>query len=158
MKNKLYWILAVLAILALCLHLIPINREIDESYPCHVIDMEDETYSDQVTVTFQGSYMDYLFRDDVFKGRIHIEGYQFLSPQALPLELTLSGDDLSWISEFVPVYSNYEPRGHFYGKEDFSEFFLWLMIPDEDGSGGYHSRYFITYPAMTMDEIHEILS
>lgn len=157
--RKLICVFIVLALLFLCIYLIPVEREMNERFLCQVLDQQDETFSDQVTVTFTGTYTDYLLRSDVFKGRIEIEGYEFLSPKAEDVELTVSIDWLDHFSESNPGYpdKSYKSLGTFCGDEDFERFILWLNVPDAESANWYHARYYLTYPSMTLDEIHEIL-
>ena len=155
--KKLLSAIACLLLTFLILYLIPIKREINESFLCQVLDQEDESYSDQVTVTFQGTYTDYLFRKDLFTGRIDIAGYNFISPKATNIEITVGDYEYSHIVEFVPEYSIFRGRGSFHGEEDFESFFLWLNVPDEDNTNSAHSRYFLTYPSMALKEVYEIL-
>ena len=160
MKNKwLIFTAALLTVLLLCLYLIPVKRNMEERFSCVVYDQHDESYSDQVNITFTGTYTDYFFRNDSFAGRIEIEGYTFLSPKANDIEITVGDGQLSWILEHIPGYPDLSLKylGSIYSEEDFEKFFLWLMVPEEENPSVSHGRYFLAYPEITMEEINEIL-
>lgn len=157
MKEKMLHILLILAVIFLALCFIPIKRDFHETFLCQVLDQQDESYTDQVTVIFDGTYTDYLFKKDIFKGRIEIVGYEFLHPESWDIELSVGNYECAWITEFTPIYSSFRTLGTFFGQEDFESFFLWLMVPDENDPNRGHGRYFLTYPAMTEEEIYRIL-
>ena len=156
-KKAIIFISAVFIITLLCIYFIPVNRQIDKSFQCNVLDQQDQSYTDVVTVILTGTYSDYLFRKDAFKGRIEIEGYEFMSPNANDVELIINSDQLSPIQEYIPGHSSIKYLGHFHGIEDFDSFFLWLMVPDSEDASVSHGRYFLTFPEMTLDEIYKIL-
>jgi hypothetical protein len=143
MKGKRWIILSIIAIFAILLS-IPFPRQMEDSFVCHVLDQEDESYSDQVTVTFSGTYSDYLIRQDKFVGRISIEGYEFMSPRSTDITLSIG----YYEETFVYNYINYVPTieihylGTLYACEDLDSFFLWLLVPDEDDPSTSHGRYF----------------
>ena len=160
MKRKM--LLPILLIICLSLYLIPFNRTIDKSYSCMVLDQLDETFLDEVHVTFTGTYSDYLIRKDKFTGHIGIDGYEFMNPRVSECTFTVGEFEENFIHEYINhisyVESNY--LGTFYAAEDLDRFFLWIMIPTDSSkgySGGAYGRYFITFPEMTFDEIYSIL-
>ena len=158
MKKKCIPLLLIFMTVLLCLYLIPVKRTINQNFPCLVLDQQDKGYEDHVTVIFTGTYTDYLFKQDIFKGRLEIEGYTFLHPDSKDIEIQVGNYELSLISEFTPVYNAFRTRATFYGREDFESFILLILIPDEEDPTSAHGRYFLTYPERTLEEISEILS
>ena len=139
--------------------LFPISQPMEESFTCQVLDQDDETYRDQVTVTFTGTYTDSLLGKDTFKGRIHIDGYEFLDPEASDCELTIGKFEESTIFEYIikPDGPHTSHMGMLYATEDLESFFMILMVPHEENPGAKRSRYILTYPEMTFDEIYAVL-
>ena len=158
MKGKLWILLSIIAILAIFLS-IPFPRQMEESFVCHVLDQEDENYSDQVTVTFTGTYSDYLIRQDKFVGRISIEGYEFMSPRSTDITLSIGNYEETFVYNYIIYVPSVEIKylGTLFADEDLDSFFLWLLVPDEEDPSTSHGRYFLTYPEMSMDEIENIL-
>lgn len=142
--------------------LFPVEQKYEKSFTCTVLDQDDESYRDQVTVTFTGTYTDRFLRKDKFVGRIDIEGYEFLSPDASDREFVIGNYEESWIAEYLP--STIEPEvnylGTLYATEDFESFFMWLNVPTDETKGypgGFRGRYFVTFPEMTFEEIYSLL-
>ena len=142
--KKLLAASGLLAVCLLCLAFIPVKRQMNESFPCLVLDQQDKSYSDRVNVTFTGIYTDYLIRKDRFNGRIEIEGCDFLSPKANDVEISVGSGQLSWILEYIPGYPDPSLKypATIRSEEDFKSFFLWLMVPDEEDPSSSHGRYF----------------
>ena len=77
MQNALLALIGALLIAAVCL--LPLPRKIQRT--CEALEWRcgDNEYSVKRTVTIDGVYYDYLFKDDQFKGKFIVEGYPFTS-------------------------------------------------------------------------------
>lgn len=74
-RKVLCWGVALLAAAVLAVCLLPLPRRISQQYDALEWRCGDETYSPVRAVTIDGTYMDFLFFDDRFDGKIEVEGY-----------------------------------------------------------------------------------
>ncbi|MBQ4553308.1 MAG: zf-HC2 domain-containing protein [Clostridia bacterium] len=76
-RYALLALIGALLIAAVCL--LPLPRKIQRT--CEALEWRcgDNEYSVKRTVTIDGVYYDYLFKDDQFKGKFIVEGYPFTS-------------------------------------------------------------------------------
>lgn len=155
-RKTLKFFLLVAAAAVLCLILIPIPRTIDQNVRCTVLDQQDPDYRSEVTVTLQGTYTDYLVLHDHFQGQIYLPEHDLYrgSSPIFHVEIgTFNHVNLMYLdSASFPHYP-----GSFYAAEDLKTFFLWLMVPDEQDPSRSSSRYFITYPEMTFEQLYQII-
>lgn len=152
----------VVVLVIILLLFVPAKRDLEQSYTCCVLDQQDENYRGEVVVTFSGTYTDHLVFKDKFVGRLDIEGYEFLDPDASDCTFYIRNYEENWIHEYIDNLTEFESNypGTFYATEDLDSFFIWVNVPSdpEKGySGGFYGRYFITYPEITFDEIYSIL-
>lgn len=147
----------VLVCLVLALLFIPMKREINETYTCNVLDQKDAAYSGETTVTFTGTYRDSLLFADTFTGRVEIKGHPLLSEYAADVELSVKDHQLCHVMNYVPgiVSNQVDYPATFYGAEDLKSFFFWVNEPT--GENCASGRYFVCYPAMTIEEVYRLL-
>lgn len=153
---KKYFIICISIVLLLVL-LVPVPRKIEESYTCHVLDQEDPNFSSTATISFSGTYSDYLFRNDRFEGSITCEEYPIINAAADPVVITVGKFTFQNLMNYNASTHQVNYPGTIHASEDFDSFFIWLMVPDEEDPSISHGRYFLTYPEMTLDEIYTIL-
>jgi|GEM_PF-5047241 len=99
------WGIALAALLALAVCLLPLPRHIRKT--CQAVEWRcgDETHAVPRTVTISGYYMDYFFRQDCFDGSIVVEGYP-VTEQALLGTSRFSGG-----TAFLAYYAQTEESG-----------------------------------------------
>ena len=156
LKRFLLWLLTVSILLVL---FVPINRKVEMTVSCTVLDQQDEAFSDAADVTFNGIYSDYLLRKDTFEGIISCDRYTLMDPNTHPVVINVGDYAYQHLRNIISYGVTFDVTypATIYAEEDFESFFLWAMVPSEINPGGYTGRYFLCYPEMTLEEVYAIL-
>lgn len=148
----------VLVLIAACVITIPVRREIDQDFTCYACHYEDANYRQEVTVTFTGTYVDYLFLPDHFEGYIHVSPFDYMTEAFVPggsreLDLTLRPDDSAHIiytvseaSDAGKVDTYYAARGMIRADEDLRAFQLGCFILVSEDSNSSTMDVILSYP------------
>lgn len=176
-KNRKYAIPSALILLAaaLCLLLVGVKRQIHQEFTCYVSSVEDPDYSRQVTVTFDGTYIDFLLRTDRFNGFIDVSPFD-LMPEVDPyipdypreqldpweLPITTKTEKMGAIGYFVldKGDTSHAIRGRLWAEEGLGSFIMsyYCYTPTDEHSGYYETIAYISYPEpLTSEEAQEIM-
>lgn len=157
----------ILVLIVACVIFIPVKREIDQDFTCYACHQDDPDYRQEVTVTFTGTYSDYLFLSDRFNGYIDVSDFDYLADDFLPdgaraLELTL-GKKPTLVNYMVYTqpgikHYSFEIRASLRAAEDLSAFRLGYFVPDTIGNGSRTMKVIISYPeSLSWDEAMALL-
>lgn len=154
-RKRIAVIAVVLALIAAGMIFIPIKREINQDFTCYACHQDDPDYREEVTVNFTGTYVDYLFLTDRFKGYIDVSDFAYLNEDFLPdnsrpLELSLS-DTPALVNYMVyskPGIAHYsiEIRASLQAAENLSTFRLGYFVPDTVGNDSRTMKVVMSYP------------
>ena len=152
----LFWVIGIGFLLIL---LIPINRNMEMTIPCMVLDQRDDAFSDTANVTFQGTYSDFLLRKDTFQGIIKCDKYTIMDENSPPVVIRVGDYSYQHLRNIIShgVTFDITYPGTIYAEEDFESFFIWVFVPSETNPDAYTGRYFLCRPQMTLEEIYSIL-
>lgn len=150
------WLVTVCILLIL---FVPVNRKIEMTLSCTVLDQRNEAFSDTATVTFNGTYSDYLLRKDTFEGIITCDKYTIMDENSHPVVIQVGDYSYQHLRNIISngVTFDITYPGTIYAEEDFESFFIWAFVPFEANPGAYTGRYFLCWPEMTLEEIYTIL-
>lgn len=156
LKRFLPWLLTVSILLIL---FVPVNRKVEMTVPCTVLDQQAETFSDTANVTFTGTYSDYLLQKDTFEGIIVCDKYTLMDPDSHPVVIKVGDYTYQHLRNIISYGVTFDVTypATIYAEEDFRSFFLWAFVPSETNPGAYTGRYFLCWPEMTLEEIYTIL-
>jgi len=171
MKNRTrYLLLAAALLLVVCLS--PMKRDIQKVYPCYAVHMDDPSYCEEVTVTINGVYSDYLFRKDRFEGYIDVSPFRYFPEEAPfiptgyqavePVSVQISTDYTDAIHFCYACYGPLDPslpeldlcdRGSLIAAEDLEQFILSLYDYTAEDAPPYVASIYLSYPdKLTADE------
>lgn len=156
-KRNTFIILAILTLIC-CIIFIPVEREIDQEFICYASHQDDPDYHEKVSVTFHGTYIDYLFLTDRFEGYIDVSDFEYLADEegylpegAEPLDIeigTKEGSDITYRVYDENHMLNLEHRSRLWSEEDLDTFYLsyYIPIPHPDNHNFRIMQIFLTYP------------
>lgn len=155
-KRFLPWLLTVSILLVL---FVPVNRKVEMTLSCTVLDQMDEAFQDTAEVTFRGTYSDYLFCRDKFEGIITCDTYTVMESGSNPVLIQVGDYAYQHLRSIVNYGTWFDITypATIYAEEDFQSFFIWVFVPSETNPGASTGRYFLCYPEMTLQEIYTIL-
>mgnify|MGYP003310280280 CR=1 FL=1 len=150
------WVITVSVLLVL---FVPINRKVDMTLPCTVLDQKNEAFKDITEVTFFGTYSDYLLKKDKFEGIISCDKYKIMDADTMPVLIEVGDYTYQHLRNIINYGVTFDITypATIYAEEDFQSFFIWTSVPVEGKSDTYTGRYFLCYPEMTLQEIYAIL-
>lgn len=156
LKRFLPWLITVTTLLVI---FVPVNRKVEMTVSCTVLDQQDEAFSDTADVTFNGIYSDYLLRKDTFEGIISCDKYTLMDPDSQPVVIKVGDYAYQHLRNIISYGVTFDVTypATIYAEEDFESFFLWAFVPSETNPGAYTGRYFLCFPEMTLEEIYAIL-
>lgn len=155
-NRLLPWLLTVCVLLVL---FVPVNRKMDMTVSCTVLDQQEPAFRDTAEVTFSGTYSDYLLRKDKFEGIITCEEYTLMDAASHPVVIQVGDYTYQHLRNIIPYVASFDITypATIYAEEDFQSFFIWAFVPSETNPGAFHGRYFLCHPDMTLDEIYSLL-
>ena len=71
------WIFVIVLVVCIIIYIFPWQHKIDTTIQGVQWRIGDADYSEDVLITVKGIYKQYLFKDDVFEGKISIDIYDF---------------------------------------------------------------------------------
>lgn len=166
MKKKIA--LIIIVIVTVCLFTLPLRRDITQYYACYASHIDDPTYTEQVTVTFNGYYYDYLIKNDRFEGYIDVtpfslypnreafiptDTYQTVEPTVVEISTDYTSANLisyACLGPYDPSATDniFNVRGHLYAEEDLKWFIINLYDFTQTGEavGSYTPTFYLSYP------------
>lgn len=155
-QRLLPWCITVCILLIV---FVPVNRKVEMTLPCTVLDQQNEAFSDTADVTFIGIYSDYLLRKDTFEGVVTCDKYTLMDPESHPVVVEVGNYTYQHLRNIINhgVSFDFSYPATIYAEEDFKSFFIWAMVPSEIPPGGYTGRYFLCWPEITLEEVYSIL-
>ena len=156
LKRFLPWLMTVTVLLVI---FVPVNRKVETTLPCTVLDQQDEAFSDTADVTIRGTYSDYLLRKDTFEGIITCDKYTLMDPDSHPVVIKVGDFAYQHLRNIISYGVSFDVTypATIYAEEDFESFFLWAFVPSETNPDTYTGRYFLCWPEMTLKEVYAIL-
>lgn len=156
LQRVMPWMLTVCILLVL---FVPINRKVEMTIPCTVLDQWDEAFSDTADVAFSGTYSDYLLRKDTFEGIITCDKYTLMEADSHSVVIKVGDYRYQHLRNILNHGVSFDITypGTIYAEEDFESFFIWAFVPSQTNPGAYTGRYFLCYPEMELSEIYAIL-
>lgn len=145
-KGMLLTIGGLLLAAFVLLLLVPISYRMDVTLEGIGWQLGNPAAEDAVTVQIKGVYHQYLFRDDVFEGDIHIEGVSYSDDASWylpPLVLKDGYGELTWFSQERALDSRH--YGFIIAEADMSRIVIGRQ--GADGAFGASGSYLITAPA-----------
>ncbi len=180
-KRRIKPILAVgipLVLFFLLLYNIPFTEKIEHVLSGVEFDEYDRDYSRHVTVTVKGEFERYLFKEDVFTGRIEIDGYHYEQlwdnlptnyDYDTPIYLAVNQKKNGPIHYLLQCFDRgvwklrEEDNKNRYITECYAEadldkfaFPIWEMIDPAYGNAAAHNGKWIAAPAETREEAIDI--
>lgn len=151
MKHKVLVVLALLAIALVCV--LPFPQKINTTLPGIRWEHENYDYSENIDLTVRGTFYQYLFRDNVFKGELDISGLERVENSPL-MDITLRDDhkthfktgSLTYLMYYRDKENGFSPAGTITVKGAFKE--IVICIAENAGENGR----FITAPAANREE------
>ncbi|HEX3021891.1 MAG TPA: hypothetical protein VHP81_05815 [Lachnospiraceae bacterium] len=104
MLKKVTIVLFFLVLVCLALYKIPWTTNVDKTIDGVECRIGDKDYLDNVTISIKGTYKNYLFKNDTFKGTIEIDKYDFTKDGASVLLEFL--DDAGALTYFILEMEN----------------------------------------------------
>lgn len=158
MGKKVILLIILGFIIGLLLYKIPWRHKINttlEGVQCRIGDTD---YCEDISVTVQGDYFSYLFKDDKFEGKILIDGYEdTLEGSWVSLQFNDAGAVLVYenIVDGMPVLNTV---GTICCTSDFEQVLICISEPtdENDKSWSGENGLFIGAPADTREEAIDI--
>lgn len=141
------WTVVLCVALLLCVCLLPLPRALDRTMPAVRWRPDTDDY-EQITIEIRGTYLDFLFRADVFDGEIIVEGVpQSQKPSRLsPVQIGGDHRPLYWEDDQAMLRA----WGFIISLPAMNRFMIGLY--DENGSWDGATGVNITAPATTREE------
>ena len=138
---------------------VPVNRKVEMTLPCTVLDQQNENFTDIAEVTFSGTYSDYFLRKDKFQGVITCDKYKIMDAGTEPVLIEVGDYAYQRLRNIINYGVSFDITypATIYAEEDFQSFFIWKFVPVEGKSDTYTGRYFLCWPEMTLEEVYSIL-
>ena len=155
MVKKIGLLVTVVIIVCILLYIIPFRHKINttlEGLQCRI---GDASYSEEITITVQGNYFSYLFKDDRFEGKILVDKYDYTldGSWVFPLQFTDGWTPLIYHNnkDGKPVQN---ALGSIYCTPAFRQVLICVYEPIDGDSKGWDSKkgLFISIPAKTRSQ------
>ncbi|HEX3076026.1 MAG TPA: hypothetical protein VHQ24_04080 [Lachnospiraceae bacterium] len=118
----------------------------------------DKDYLDNVTISIKGTYKNYLFKNDTFKGTIEIDKYDFTKNGASVLLEFLDGAGALTYFNFRNGEPELDSLGRIFCNPSFDKVLIFVFEPiaADSSSWSADNGLFISAPSATREEAIEI--
>lgn len=162
MVKKIVIALGIIALIILAIVYIPITRKIDVSVEGIQCRIGEETEEKSVRIKVKGSYKNYVFKDDTFKGTLEVEGYEQDSDNYdVELRFSNNSSPICYVSITEDGKPDINTLGNIIMKDNFKQILLCISEPsstegDEGKSWTGNDGLIIAAPVQTRAEAMEL--
>lgn len=140
MKSKrLIWVAAAFVIVCISISVLPLNRDIDTVVQGVQWKIDEKSYYENVSVSVNGTYSNYLFRKDSFKGNICIDIYGF-TYNSQPLDLIFDDGVANLIYNSKNDINNMNTLGFLICTPNFDKLLIAVNTPLESVSNEWSAK------------------
>lgn len=156
MVKKFGLLIIVVITVCILLYIIPFRHKINTTLEGVQCRLGDASYSENISISVQGNYFSYLFKDDRFEGKILIDKYDYTLDGScvFPLRFTDGWTPLIYHNinkDGIPVDNT---LGSIYCTPAFRKILIIVYEPIDGDSKGWESEkgLFISIPAKTRSQ------
>ena len=158
LSKKAIVAIAISFIIGFLIYNIPYNNRVNATFKGVQCRIGDEDYSEKIMIKIQGNYLDYIFKDDIFDGKILVDKYEYSIDAPEVLLKFRDGYSVLRYHKIKPDANIQNCIGTISISRDFKKILILVDEPNSDGLQGWSGEngLYIGAPAEDIKQANAI--